>query len=183
MPSAFTHIFAAGILGKASFLQEKLPVRFWVLTAVCSILPDLDIVGFYLGIKYGDVLGHRGFFHSLTFALLVAIFVVVLAFPAVTRFSKKWWSLLVFFFAVTVSHGLLDSMTDKGLGVGFFIPFDNSRYHMPWRPVFASPMRIEKFFSYSGLQVLLNEIVWIWLPMIGMSAIVMVLRKKRRPGP
>jgi inner membrane protein len=112
MPTTFTHIFVAEVLAKTGFGQEKMPMRFWVLTAVCSILPDIDIVGFYLGIKYGHVLGHRGFFHSLSFALFVDIAVLVLPFPAVTRFSRKWWAMLAFFFVVTASHGLLDSMTE-----------------------------------------------------------------------
>lgn len=179
MPSAFTHIFVAEALGKTRAV-EKMSARFWVLAGVCSILPDIDIVGFYLGIKYGSMFGHRGFFHSLTFALIVSVVLVLLAYPAVLRYSKKWWSLVAFFFVVTASHGLLDSMTDKGLGVGFFIPFDNTRYFMPWRPVYASPMRIEKFFSHSGLEVLLGEIVWIWLPMLSLYGIVHLCRKRKK---
>jgi inner membrane protein len=99
-----------------------MPVRFWVLSAVYAILPDLDIIGYYYGIKYGYMLGHRGFFHSLSFALLMSVLVVVLAFPAVSRFSKKWWGMLSFFFVVTASHGFLDSMTDKGMGWGSSSP-------------------------------------------------------------
>ena len=29
--------------------------------AACSIIPDLDVIGFGFGIRYGDMLGHRGF--------------------------------------------------------------------------------------------------------------------------
>jgi inner membrane protein len=182
MPSAFTHIFVAGTLGKTC-TDEKMPLRFWVLTAVCSLLPDIDIAGYYFGIKYGGLFGHRGFFHSLAFALLASILVVLIAFPALSRFSKKWWGLTAFFFAVTASHGFLDSMTDKGMGVGFFIPFDNTRYFMFWRPVFASPMRIERFFSLSGMEtlseVLVNEIIWIWTPMIALYAVAKLYRRKK----
>jgi inner membrane protein len=177
MPSAFTHIFVAETLGK-TFAHEKMPLRFWVLTAVCSVLPDLDILGFYMGIKYGSIFGHRGFFHSLTFAIIAGLLVVLAAFPGVKRFTIKWWGLLAFFAIVVVSHGFLDSITDKGLGVGFFIPFDNTRYHMPWRPVYASPMRIGRFFSQAGLRVLYNEIIWIWIPMITMYAMIAFYRRR-----
>jgi inner membrane protein len=51
--------------------------------------------------------------------------------PTMQQYSKKWWSMVVYCFVVTASHGILDSMTDKGMGVGFFIPFDNTRYFMP----------------------------------------------------
>jgi hypothetical protein len=28
-------------------------------------------------------------------------------------------------------------MTNGGLGVAFFSPFDNGRYFLPWRPIFS----------------------------------------------
>jgi len=158
-----------------------MPTRFWVLSAVCSVLPDADVIGFYYGIKYSDMFGHRGLFHSLTFALLVSALVVMFAFPSVQRFSKKWWGMVAFFFVVTASHGFLDAMTDKGMGVGFFIPFDNGRYFLPWRPIFASPMRIGKFFSHAGLLVLITEIIWLWIPVLLLYAGVRVIRKRKRP--
>lgn len=179
MPSAFTHILVGGALGKTC-TEEKVPAKFWVLAAACSIIPDIDAIGFYFGIKYGSVFGHRGFFHSLTFASIVSLLVVLLAYPTVPRFSKKWWNLLAFFFFVTASHGFLDAMTDKGMGIGFFIPFDNTRYFLPWRPVDASPMSIPRFFSHAGIEVLMREIIWIWLPMIAFSAGVTMFRKKKK---
>src|SRR5450759_5818181 len=180
MPSEFTHLFVAGVLGKA-YTPEKMPTRFWVLSAVCSVLPDVDVIGFYYGIKYNDMFGHRGFFHSLTFALLLSALVVILAFPSVQRFSKKWWGMIAFFCVVTASHGFLDAMTDKGLGVGFFIPFDNARYFLPWRPIFASPMSIRKFFGHDGLVVLVTEIIWIWIPVLLLYVGVRVIRNHKGP--
>jgi len=38
----------------------------------CSVMPDLDVIGFRFGIRYGDFWGHRGFTHSLLFAALLA---------------------------------------------------------------------------------------------------------------
>src|SRR5512140_3127899 len=112
MPSLFTHIVVSGVLGKIK-TGEAMPPRFWVLSAVCALVPDIDIIGYYYGIRYGDVLGHRGFSHSLFFAFLTGLVVVVLAFPALRRFSRPRWGMVAFFFVVTVSHGILDAMTDK----------------------------------------------------------------------
>ncbi len=165
MPSAFTHLFVAGPLGK-TYTAEKMPARFWALTAACTLLPDIDIIGFYFGVKYSDVFGHRGFFHSLTFALFASLIAVSLAVRSVPRLSSRWRGLIAFFFFVTASHGFLDSLTDKGMGVGFFIPFDNARYFMPWRPIYASPIKISQIFSHSGIEVLLAEIIWIWIPVV-----------------
>ena len=60
--------------------------------ALCSIVPDLDIVGFEFGIEYGDMLGHRGLTHSILFAALLAIFV------AFTFFRNSDGSQLVIFY-------------------------------------------------------------------------------------
>src|SRR5947208_5485908 len=43
------------------------------LLVVLSVLPDIDVVAFVLGIPYGAPFGHRGAIHSLAFALLVGI--------------------------------------------------------------------------------------------------------------
>jgi hypothetical protein len=51
-----------------------------VIGTVCSIVPDLDVIGFRFGIRYGDFWGHRGFAHSLFFAALLALVIVVLGF-------------------------------------------------------------------------------------------------------
>ena len=182
MPSAFTHMFVAGALGK-TYAPRETTMRFWVLTVACTLLPDVDIIGFYFGIKYGDVFGHRGFFHSLTFSLLAGIIVMFFAFRSVPRFTKRWWGMFAFISAVVASHGFLDSMTDKGMGVGFFTPFDNARYFMPWRPVYASPMKISKFFSYAGIEVLISEIIWIWIPLTLFYAGVSLHRKKMQKLP
>jgi inner membrane protein len=64
------------------------------------------------------------------------------------------------------------------LGVGFFMPFDNKRYFMPWRPIHASPMSIHHFFSRNGFQVLLAEMLWIWVPMLLLYAVVRSFRKR-----
>ena len=46
--------------------------RLIVLAIVCAALPDLDVAGFAFGVRYADLLGHRGLSHSLPFAALVA---------------------------------------------------------------------------------------------------------------
>jgi hypothetical protein len=89
-----------------------------------------------------------------------------------------WWALIAHFFLVTASHGMLDAMTDGGLGVAFFAPFDNGRYFFPWRPMLVSPIGIAPFFSRYGLDVLISEFVWIWIP-IGVSVLILrILQRK-----
>jgi inner membrane protein len=166
MATAVTHGFIGAALGKGSQFRN-MPPRFWVLSVLCSILPDADVIGFHFGIRYGDLFGHRGFSHSLLFALLVGFIVVFAAFRDTPRFSKAWWGLVVYFFVVTASHGLVDAMTSGGLGIGFFIPFDDTRYFLPWRPIRVSAIRLGSFFGSSRtLAVLRSEFLWVWLPML-----------------
>jgi len=165
MASAVTHAIASLALGK-TFSRKQMPLQFWVLLVSCSTLPDLDVIGFFFGWRYGDVLGHRGFSHSLLFAFLLSFLVLVLGFKDWGRFSKRWWRLWAFFFLVISTHGFLDSITDGGLGVAFFSPFDNSRYFLPWAPLKVSPIGLQGFISPWGREVIISEIVWVWIPTV-----------------
>jgi inner membrane protein len=182
MSSAFTHGFVALSFGKM-FFPERMPVRFWVLSLVCTLLPDVDVIGFFLGVRYSDTLGHRGFSHSLLFALLIAVLVTVAAFPAVRRFSKQWWALTASFFVSMASHGILDAMTNGGYGVAFFSPFSNTRLFLPWRPLEVAPIGVRGFFSRWGLNVITSEILWIWIPTLLLLVILTLFRRKLRRRP
>ena len=164
MASAFTHGFVALALGSIWPAHPK-PWRFWALAVGSSILPDCDVIGFALGIQYGDLLGHRGFTHSLLFALLWSVAVMSFEFRELPKLSKPWSNLLAFFVVVTASHGVLDALTNGGLGVAFFSPFVPTRYFFDWHPVQVSPISAAGFFSRWGGSVLLSEFKYIWLPM------------------
>jgi inner membrane protein len=176
MPSVPSHVVAALGIG-ACFYKPEIPKRIWVIAAVCSVMPDLDVIGFRFGIRYGDFWGHRGFAHSLLFAALLALVVVVLGFRhGVTGIHALTLSL--YFFLATASHGLLDAMTDGGLGVALFSPFNNRRYFLPWTPIRVSPIGMGRFFSARGLAVLQSEFLWVWIPAILLAAIAILLRQR-----
>src|SRR3954471_1397136 len=103
MASTFTHAFVAVALGKI-WLPRPKPWAFWILAVASAILPDGDVIGFAFGIDYAGIFGHRGFFHSLLFALFWSWFLLLALFKTTRTFSKAWWILLFFFFAVTASH-------------------------------------------------------------------------------
>src|SRR2546423_14887298 len=102
MASAFSHAFVAIAIGK-TYTGARMPWRCWVLSALCAVVPDVDVIGFAFGIRYGDMLGHRGLTHSLAFAFVLALAVVMFAFKDVPRWSRGWWALVVYFFIVTAS--------------------------------------------------------------------------------
>ena len=174
MASLISHAVAALGIG-AFFARPQVPKRVWAVGAICSMLPDMDVIGFSFGVRYGDFWGHRGFTHSLFSAAMLAILATGVGFsgasPGLNRIS-----LWLYFFLAAASHGVLDAMTDGGLGVAFFSPFDNTRYFFPWRPILVSPISLTRFFGDRGLAVLQSELVWIWIP-AGLLALVMrVLR-------
>ncbi|HVF50537.1 MAG TPA: metal-dependent hydrolase [Pyrinomonadaceae bacterium] len=175
MATIFSHALAALALGKV-YTEERMPARFWTLAAACAVLPDADVVTFIFGVRYGDVLGHRGLSHSLLFALVVGCIAARLAFSGVSVRSTKFLTLAAYFFAATASHAVLDALTNGGLGVAFFSPFDTTRYFFPWRPIKVSPIGLG-FFSRYGLVVLMSEIVWIWLPSIALVLVAWAARK------
>ena len=150
-------------------------VRVLIAGILCSMIPDVDVIGFRFGIHYGDFWGHRGFTHSILFAALLATAVLLLFFRRTASHLSRVsiWSYL---FQATVLHGVLDAMTDGGLGVAFFSPFDTTRYFLAWRPIHVSPIGIGRFFSARGLAVLQSEVIWVWIPVFALAALGWALR-------
>ena len=177
MASAFGHIAVAYAMGKTLDPAWYSP-RFWVLTALCSVLPDADVVGFVLGVPYEHMLGHRGITHSIFFATFVGILVPRMAVPALSWRNRRYGILALFFGLVTLSHGLLDALTNGGLGIAFLAPFDGTRYFFPWRPIAVSPIGVLEFFSSLGLGVIFSELVWIGIPVTVWLLGYRVLNKK-----
>jgi len=168
MASIFGHSAVGFTLSK---LIDTKHSKLLLLCAIFStILPDFDVIGFKFGISYLHPLGHRGFTHSIVFALLWAL---ILMFTFGKK-NKSIWFLVIFL--STISHGILDAMTSGGKGVGFFIPFNNNRFFFPFREIKVSPLGIENFFSDWGLNVLLSEIKYIIIPCFFILAIRILIK-------
>ena len=177
MASAFAHAIAATAIGS----MLGVPWRLWgtlALGMICAILPDLDVIGFFLGIPYEHPLGHRGLTHSIAFAGAVSLGLLQMAYRDSTTVERR--RLGWFFFLATSSHGLLDAMTSGGLGVAFFAPFDNTRYFFPFRPIVVSPLEPHLFFTRRSLTVLKTEFIWVGIPALLAILGVAVVRQHRR---
>jgi inner membrane protein len=133
--------------------------RFSILTSMVlwsglSLLPDADVIGFRLGVRYADAWGHRGATHSLLFALVLGG-LIGLAGP-IMGLSRVRTGLCAV--AVLASHGLLDTLTDGGLGCALLWPFSTRRYFAPWELIPVAPIG-RAFFSGAGLRVALAEVL------------------------
>ena len=148
--------------------------RFLFATILLPMLPDADAL-LTPWIPYAHPFGHRGFTHSLFFAALAGMGAAALAVRG--KWGHSFIKLAIFFTAITASHGLFDAMTNGGLGVAFFAPFDNTRYFLPWRPIPVSPMSAAGLMTTRGLRVIRWELALFWL-----FAIAAALWDRRRPA-
>lgn len=159
MSTILSHAAVPIALG-ACFPAGALTPELIGLGVICAMVSDLDVLGFAFGIHYGDLLGHRGFSHSILFAAGLAALLAA-AWP---DGGAGRWPVFLFLVLSTLSHPFLDAFTDGGLGVAWFAPFSGKRYFFPWRPLVVPPIGIRPFFSAWGWRVIRSELVWVWLP-------------------
>jgi inner membrane protein len=159
--------------------------RLLLAGVAASVLPDLDVIGFKLGVAYGHELGHRGFSHSLAFALAVG----ALAAAAAPWLRAGRWAALLFVALACASHGLLDMLTNGGKGIALLWPLTDERLFLPRPVIEVSPLSLERFFGPAGLRVLASELRWVWLPAVAVALLGLMVRKalarpapRRRPG-
>ena len=154
--------------------QEALSLPLLLVGAACSVMPDLDVIGFKFGITSDHMLGHRGLSHSIVFAAALG------ALLTYTLFCNSYpdpWVIFLFLFLSTLSHPLLDTLTNGGRGVALLAPFSNARYFFPWRPIEVSPISVQRFFSRRGVQIMRSELRWVWLPAAGVVILGMMVRR------
>ncbi len=182
MPTIITHSVVAVSSG-LGFSSGKESLKFWILSIVCSSLPDADVIGYrWLYIPSYDFFGHRGFFHSPFFAALLSIFIVCIFYRKQKFFSIQWWKYCLYFFILTSSHGILDAFTNGGNGIALLSPLSNERYFSPWTPIEVSPLSIKAFLSQRGLTVLKSELLWIWVPCL-LALIALKINRRGREFP
>jgi len=168
-----SHALVALALGPA-FRRADWPPRVWWVGALCAVLPDADVLGFFAGVPMRSMLGHRGLTHSFAFAVTVAGLLAWRLVPSGTR-MRLW----LYLFLATASHGVLDAMTNGGIGIAFLAPFHAGRYYLPWRPIAVSPLGVRPFFTALGVEVLASEARWIWGPSIVVAAVGWFLMRPR----
>jgi inner membrane protein len=118
MPTILSHP-AVPLALAVALGSRAIPPRVVAAGVVACIVPDFDVVTFHFGIDDSHHLGHRGFTHALSFAVLLGA-LAALAAPAL---HAKRWVAFAFVSIATASHGLLDMLTNGGAGIALFWPF------------------------------------------------------------
>lgn len=175
MPTILSHPAVPLALGLA-LGSRVISGRLLLAGVVASVLPDADVAAFRLGVDYSHAFGHRGASHSLTFAALIAGIALVLA----ERLGAQPRAALLFIFLATASHGLLDMLTNGGLGIALLWPLTDDRLFFPVGVVEVSPLSLNRLFGPAGLKVAVSELIWIWLPATVIGACSYLIH--RRPA-
>ncbi len=170
MATIYTHAVVG--VGLARLCAGRpMPWTYWGLAALLPVVPDLDVFSTY---AYGSLLGHRGITHSLLFALLLS---GIAAIATARWFRVHWWSLMILFFLIVASHGLLDAMTKGGENIPFFWPL-GGRYGN-WGPLPVSDIAFDlPDPRYS--RAIRAELLWVWLPTIVLVGLAMLYRRLTR---
>ena len=123
MPTIITHAAVPLCLG-LGLGTKVIPPRLLFAGIVLAMLPDADVLAFKFGVAYGNIFGHRGFTHSLLFALVVPILCVLAGRRWFRASLTRCW---LFLTVSLLSHSLLDSITTGGKGVGWLWPWSDER--------------------------------------------------------
>jgi len=159
MPTVLTHPAIPLALG-LGLGRDVIPRPLMAAGMAVSVLPDLDVIAWRFGITYASGFGHRGFSHSVFFALLIAL----IGACAFRHYRNGFARAFGFLFIAAVSHGILDSFTNGGSGIAFLWPWSDGRFYAPVQFIEVSPLRLSRVLSERGLTVILSELFWVWTP-------------------
>ena len=138
MPTIITHAAIPLCLG-AGLGTKVIPPRLLLAGIALAMLPDADVLSFKLGIAYGNVFGRRGCTHSLLFAFAVPILCALIGRRWLKASLTHCW---LFLTVSLLSHGLLDSITTGGKGVGWLWPWADERFFAPWQVIKVAPFAL-----------------------------------------
>ena len=174
MPTIMTHAAVPLALAVAAGRTRIAPPVALAGMAL-AMLPDADVIGFPLGIPYASEWGHRGASHALVMAGLVALIATALLKPA------RLGPVSAFLLVSAASHGLLDALTNGGLGPALLWPFSEQRLFAPFQPIRVSPIGAG-FFSMRGVETLVSEALWVWVPCLLLALAGLALRRTSPHG-
>ena len=168
MPTIFSHAAVPLVIGYVAG-SRRIPGRLLLAGVAAAMLPDADVaLHFLVDAPWGSPWRHRGFTHSIAFALAVGLVGAL----AAGRLGARPWAAFLFLAACTASHGALDALTAGGSGIPFLWPLSDQRWTFPWRPVAVSPIGLRALTSERLPSVLRSELVWIWLPSLLLAVVL-----------
>lgn len=171
MASPWAHAIAGAAVG-AFYQGPRQRRRVITLAAVCAVAPDLDLVGWPLGISPLTLLGHRGLSHSLLFAALLGLLAATALRSPVT--SRERTTAAIVLMLATATHAVIDALTTYApTGPAFWAPFSNQRYRFSWMPL-TGVGGVHTDFG--------REALYVCLPALLVIGVIEWWRRRARPG-
>ncbi len=179
MPLPIAHALVGAGVVVAS--RSRITIHDWKalsLAASIAVLPDFDFFLTWFGSF--DESWHRGFSHSITFAVIIGVGVAVLV-------GKSFLRNAVVYGGAILSHGLCDVLTTKRQGgVELFWPFWAERmrfgvFDYPLTVVPHPPHETWTFITLSIIRASLKEL-FIFLPIFALLLAYKRARGARRDG-
>lgn len=169
---SLTQIVLGAAVGEA-VAGRKMGAKAALWGAIGGTIPDLDVFLRFFYDPLDAALVHRGFSHSLLFALIAGIFLTYLSGKGSgKKHTGRTWFLLWFLSIVT--HPMLDIFTNYG--TQFFWPFD-------WRLTFNSVFVIDPLYTLPFMVLLIGALfmnreskrrrIWNWIG-IGYSSLYLL---------
>jgi len=122
---SLTHIALGACIGEA-FFEKGFGRKAMIWGALAQSIPDIDFVAsFWLGTTE-DLLAHRGFTHSILFALLITPVFAYVADAIHRPHEIMFRKFLLFFAAEVFMHLFMDGFNNYG--VGWLEPFSHHRF-------------------------------------------------------
>lgn len=173
MPTIFTHPAIA--IGLSPWFSDAKSAKIIIFIGIIfTAVPDIDVIGFKLGIPYAHMFGHRGLSHSLLFAGMLS---AVTAWPLSKWLNTRTLFVWLYLFLCMASHGVLDMLTNGGYGIALLSPFSNERLFFPVQPIEVSTLSIRRFFDGQGIPVIISELKWVWLPSVAVFSLGIMLTR------
>ena len=122
---SITHIALGACVGEA-FFERGFGKKAMVWGALAQSIPDIDFIAGLWASPAGDLLAHRGFTHSILFALLIIPAFALSADKIHKPHNIAFRTWLLFFTAEVFMHLFIDAFNNYG--IGWFEPFSHARF-------------------------------------------------------
>ncbi len=169
-----THIVLGACIGEATG-GKILGRKAMVAGALAQSIPDIDFLAYFWLNKTQNLLGHRGFTHSILFAIMVVV-VMTLATKKIFHKRKFDWRHGLMLFGINVfCHLFIDAF--NAYGVGWLEPFNHHRFSFnvlfvadPFFSIWPFLACIAMWIWYRNKKV----ITWGWILGLGLSALYLI---------
>lgn len=122
---SLTHIVLGACIGEA-IAGRYMDKRALFYGALAQSVPDVDFVTAFFLHGAENVVAHRGFTHSILFAIMATVFLTWLVKDVIHKTPLPVKNVFLLFAVNIFTHLFID--TFNAYGVGLFVPFDDHRF-------------------------------------------------------